>query len=99
MQTTYGLGTNIRGPSGGGMGLSSMGQQQQRTATELLGQQADLETNRNLANRQRADAEKQGKVQLGASVGAMAGAQYGAAGGPWGMLIGGVIGALAGSQL
>lgn len=101
MQTTYGLGTTIRGPAGG-PGLASMGQQQQVQATHILGQAADAETSRNITNERLAAADKAGKAQLAASVGSAAGgmyagATYGAAAGPWGALVGGLVGAFAGS--
>lgn len=100
MRTTYGLGTDIRGPSGAGPGLATIGQDQQRAATQLLGQAADDEAQREIGNKQRKAADKAGKAQLGASIGAAGGmavgAQYGSAMGPWGALAGGIIGALAG---
>lgn len=93
---TYGLATSIRGPGSSGAGLTGLGQQQQRTATSLLGQAADAEQQRNIQNQQIEAQEKSQNTQMGGMVG---GAAAGAAFGPWGALIGGVVGAFAGSQL
>lgn len=90
---TYGLGTSVRGPAGGaGLGLAGMGQDQQQMATSMLGQAAEQETRRGIANRQARQQQKQGALGLAAS-GAMVGGQMA---GPWGAVAGGVIGAVAG---
>lgn len=95
MQTTFGLGTGMGGGPRMGAGLTSMGQDQQRLGTQMLGEAAGLETQRNIGNQQRQAQAAQG----GAQMGAMAGAKIGASFGPWGMLAGGLIGALGGSKL
>ena len=92
---TYGLGSSIRGPSGTGPGLAGVGQGQQQLATNMLGQAAREETERNLANQRAAAQQKAGNAQMGSSAGAMAGMSIG---GPWGALIGGVLGGIAGGE-
>lgn len=90
MSSTYGL---------GGAGLAGFGMSQKNDAMQALGQAADQEQRRNLANEQAEAARKAGNAQLGSTLGALGGmalgAQYGAVGGPLGSLIGGVVGALA----
>lgn len=92
---TYGLATSIRGPGSSGTGLTGLGAQQQRTATNLLGEAADAETARNIQNQQIQAQEKSQNSQLGGMAG---GAAAGAAFGPWGALVGGLVGAFAGSK-
>lgn len=102
MQTTYGLGSDMRGGGRFGPGLMSSGQDQMQTGTQLLGQAADAETTRNMGNDRREAERTAGNAQLGASVGTAAGmyvgmtygAKLGAAAGPWGALAGGLVGAL-----
>jgi hypothetical protein len=83
-----------------GASLASYGTDQKRQAMLELGSAAEQENKRKIANEQNAQAEKQGKIQLGSTLGAMGGmamgASYGTAGGPIGALIGGALGALAG---
>jgi hypothetical protein len=79
----------------GGGGLADFGQAQQREAMGALGQAAEAEHQRNMANQRNKAAAKAGKQQLGASAGAMLGMQVA---GPWGAVIGGVLGGL-GSDL
>jgi hypothetical protein len=96
---------STRGGFGGegygiGASLASYGADQKRQAMAELGSAAEQENKRNIQNQQNAQAEKQGKIQLGSTVGAMGGmalgATYGTAGGPIGALIGGAVGAIAG---
>lgn len=96
MQTTYGLGTTMGSGPRVGAGLMAQGQDQEQLGTQLLGQAAQQETERNIGNARRKAEAQQGGAQLGG----MVGAQYGmAVGGPWGALAGGIIGSLAGSNL
>lgn len=85
---------------GVGASLASMGQQQQSQAMQALGEAADLESQRNAANKRAEAQNKAGMQQLGGTLGALGGAalgaQYGTALGPWGALIGGAVGAIAG---
>lgn len=81
---------------GVGASLASMGQGQEREATQMLASVANQESERNAKNKMLESQEKAGRQQLGGTVGAMLGAEYGAALGPWGMLIGGALGAVAG---
>ena len=93
---TYGLGTAVRSASGApGGGLAGGAVTDQSQATAMLGQAADMETKRKIANQQ---AEQQAKAG-GATAGAMAGAYYGSSFGPWGTAAGAVIGAIAGDSL
>lgn len=85
MASTYGL---------GGAGLTGVGLAAKRNAMGALGQAADLEQRRNMANEQAEAAEESGKQQLGASAGAMIGM---ATFGPLGAMIGGIAGALGSS--
>jgi hypothetical protein len=78
--------------AGIGGGLVSVGLGQQRQASDMLGNAADQEAERNIGNRQREQQRKAGNVQLGAT----AGAYYGSSLGPYGALIGGVVGAIGG---
>jgi hypothetical protein len=76
----------------GGGGLADFGQAQQRQALNALGQVADAEARRNMANQANKVAEKAGQKQLGGTAGAMIGMSVG---GPWGAVIGGVLGSMA----
>lgn len=91
MAGTYGLGG----------GLAGYGQAQQAEATQMLGQAAASENQRNIENEQLESQRKQGNQQLGATLGTLGGmalgAQYGSAAGPWGAVIGGLVGAVAGN--
>jgi uncharacterized membrane protein len=82
-----------------GPGLAAVGQDQQRTATAMLGDVARQETERGIANQRARQAEKAGNVTLGSSIGGLAGAAYGmqagSVGGPLGMAIGAAVGAIA----
>ena len=78
-----------------GGGLAAVGNENLSQAQTLLGNAADEEQRRNLANEERERARKAGNTQLGTSVGALAGFSVG---GPIGGLIGGVLGAV-GSRL
>ncbi len=89
---TYGLGTSVRTPAGGPPGLASVAGAEQQQATATLGQVARMETERNMANKASAQAQKQGALGLAASGGAT-GAMVG---GPWGAAIGGTLGLIAG---
>lgn len=83
----------------GAAGLTGAGMQQKNEAMQILGNAADQEQQRSIANKQAEAARKQGNQQLGATVGglagAYAGAQMGGSLGPWGALAGAVVGALA----
>lgn len=102
----FGVGANLAsyGSRGRSPTLAAFGEDQQAEATNELGQAADIENRRNIANKQARAQAKQGNSALGSTVGglaggAIAGATYGSAAGPWGSLIGGLVGALAGQFL
>lgn len=93
--STYGLSTSIRGPAAaGGLGLAGVGVDEQRSATDMLGQAAQQEQQRNTYNRNARQQQKQGAAGL-AATGAITGLQM-SGGNPWGAVIGGVVGAVAG---
>lgn len=77
-------------------GLMGMGTYYQKAATSGMDTAANLQGQREMAEKQEAAARKQTQVST-ASTGAGTGAMVGlTAGGPWGALAGGVIGGLAG---
>lgn len=78
-----------------GGGLAAVGNDNLNQAQTLLGNAADQEQQRNIANQERERARKAGNAQLGTTLGATAGFMVG---GPIGGLIGGVLGAV-GSRL
>jgi phage tail tape-measure protein len=88
---------------GMGGGLAGLGMGQQQEATQLLGESAKAEAQREMENKQLRQQAKSGNASLGATGGALAGfalgAQYGAVGGPWGAVIGGLVGGIAGGAL
>lgn len=81
---------------GVGASLASIGQSRQREAMQMLGQAADAESQRNMANQRIEQQTEAGNRQLGATLGSVAGM---ALGGPFGSLIGGAIGTIAGGVL
>jgi hypothetical protein len=81
---------------GMGGGLANYGMGQQQEATQILGEVAKQEANRDMENKQLRQQAKAGNAQLGAAGGAMAGF---AVGGPWGAAIGGLVGGIAGGAL
>lgn len=80
---------------GMGGGLAGYGMGQMQEATQLLGETAKQETQRDMENKQLKQQAKAGNAQLGATAGAM----YGSTFGPWGTVIGGLIGGIAGGSL
>lgn len=89
---TYGVSQGVGSPAGGGLGLAGVGVDEQRSATDMLGQAAQQEQQRNTYNRNARQQQKQGALGL-AATGATTGFSVG---GPWGAVIGGVVGAVAG---
>lgn len=90
----YGVGASLasygrRGQTGG---LAAAGANQEQEASQLLGDAAAQETQRNAQNTQLESQAKQGNAALGASIGALAGSVIPGVG----TLIGGVLGGLAG---
>lgn len=84
MARTYGLGG----------GLIGVGAEQKGSALEMLGQSAERENARNIANKQIAQQEKAAKAQTGAMLGATAGMAFGPLGAMVGGLAGGILGGL-----
>ena len=78
-----------------GASLAGVGAQQQQDATQMLGESARQEQERNQFNQAQKQQAKAGNAQLGATAGAMAGSYFG----PWGTLVGGLVGAIAGGNL
>lgn len=76
-----------------GASLASLGQSRQREAMQMLGQAADAESQRNMANQRIEQQTEAGNRQLGATIGSTIGMGVG---GPIGSLVGGAIGAIAG---
>jgi uncharacterized protein YqgC (DUF456 family) len=83
MARTYGLGA----------GLIGVGAQQKGDAMNMLGQAADAENARNIANKQIEAQDKASKAQTGATAGALAGMYTF---GPVGAVVGGLAGAVIG---
>lgn len=84
MARTYGLGA----------GLLGVGAQQKGSALDMIGQAAEAENARNIANKQIEAQDKASKAQTGAMLGATAGMYFGPIGAMVGGLAGGVIGGL-----
>jgi hypothetical protein len=91
----YGVGASLAtlGRRGGGAGLAGEGASREAEATQMLGDVAAQETQRNIQNQRMAAQEKAGNQQLGSTLGSVAGF---AVGGPVGSMVGGVLGGLAG---
>ncbi len=89
----YGVGASLAsfGRQNGG-GLAGVGASEEAEATQLLGDVAAQETQRNAMNTQLRAQKKAGNAQLGASLGAIAGSVLPGVG----TLLGGVLGGLAG---
>ena len=84
MARTYGLGA----------GLIGVGAQQQGEALDLIGQAADQENQRNIANKQQKAQTKATNAQTGATLGATAGMAFGPIGAVVGGIAGGILGGL-----
>lgn len=91
----YGVGASLAsfGRRGGSGGLAGVGENQEQEATQLLGDAAAQETQRNAMNTQARAQEKAGNAQLGATIGGVVGTAFG----PVGSMVGSVLGGLAGS--
>lgn len=74
-----------------GASLASIGQEQHREAMRMVGEAANQEQQRNIANQQIEQQTKAGNMQLGSTLGATVGSAFG----PLGTLAGGAIGAIA----
>lgn len=79
-----------------GASLASLGQSRQREAMQMLGQAADAESQRNMANQRIEQQTEAGNRQLGATIGSTIGMGLG---GPIGSLVGGAIGTIAGGLI
>lgn len=79
-----------------GASLASLGQSRQREAMQMLGQVADAESERNMANQRIEQQTEAGNRQLGATIGSTIGMGLG---GPIGSLVGGAIGTIAGGLI
>lgn len=86
MARSYGLGG----------GLIGMGAQQKGDALDMLGQAAERESSRNIANKQIEQQQKASNAQTGATLGATAGMM---AFGPIGAVVGGLAGGVLGGLM
>jgi hypothetical protein len=95
LRNSYGVGASLAsfGRGGGNGGLASAGLNQEQEATQLLGDAAAQETERNASNKMARTQEQAGNAALGTTLGAVAGTALGI-----GPMLGGVLGGLA-SQL
>jgi hypothetical protein len=84
---------------GVGASLASLGTSVLQQGTQVMGEAASQEAERNRQNTVIQAQQKAGRVQLGSTLGAVGGfalgAQMASVGGPLGSLIGGAIGAIA----
>ena len=90
--STYGIGPAIRGPANVGTSLIDMGARQKADGMQILGNAAEGEMRRDMANDRQGLENDAGNAQLLSTLGAAGGF---AVGGPVGGLIGGALGGIA----